>query len=371
MAICKRCIVDSTVKGFHKTEKGCNFCDEYFLREKKYNKTKKLSKSELNKLVEKIKKSSRNSKYDCIIGVSGGIDSSWTLVKAVEMGLKPLAVHMDNSWNSELCQNNIKNLIKTLGVDFITYVIEWDEYKALMNAFFEADVIDIELLYDNAFLSVDFSYCIKNKVKYMLSGENHATEGMPLPRDWNWFKLDAWNIRAIAKKYGNVKISSFPITGIRDFFYFRYFKRLNWISLLDYIGYDKNEALRILIEKYKYKPYPQKHWESLFTRFYQGYILPEKFKVDKRMFHLSNLILSNQITREEALKEFNKPAYPSKELLNNDINYFIRKMEWTRDKLDDYIKRIPVPHDQYKSSRKIFEVFTKKMSFLKNLFYKK
>ena len=146
---------------------------------------------------------------------------------------------------------------------------------------------------------------------------------------------------------------------------------MNWISLLDYIGYDKNEALRILIEKYKYKPYPQKHWESLFTRFYQGYILPEKFKVDKRMFHLSNLILSNQITREEALKEFNKPAYPSKELLNNDINYFIRKMEWTRDKLDDYIKRIPVPHDQYKSSRKIFEVFTKKMSFLKNLFYKK
>jgi len=268
---------------------------------------------------------------------------------------------MDNGWDSELAANNIKNLVERLGVDLYTHVIDWDEYRDLMQAFFDADVIDIELLYDNAMLAVNYQQANKYGIKYILAGTNTSTEGMRMPENWNWYKFDKKNIFSIAKR-NSVKIRTFPSIGTLEYIYYEFVKKIKWLSFLDYLpNYNKFVALKILQEKYSYKPYPYKHYESVFTRFYQGFILPEKFNVDKRKLHLSTLIISGQITKEEALEQMNgKYAYSNDKDLEEDIEYFLKKMRWTRKDLEDYLKRPEKPHDIYGSEKK-FKNFLKKI----------
>jgi N-acetyl sugar amidotransferase len=363
---CTRCLMDTTAKGIEFDAQGiCNYCKDFELR---LQNPKKRIDLHLNDLVKKIKHDGRNKPYDCIVGVSGGVDSSYTLVKVKELGLRPLAVHMDNGWDSELAANNIKNLVEGLGVDLYTHVIDWDEYRELMQAFFDADVIDVELLYDNAMLAVDYEQAGKYGIKYILAGNNTTTEGMKIPENWNWFKYDKKNIYKLAKTR-NIKINTFPAFGTADFLKFEYFKRIRWISFLDYLeDYNKFEALKILQEKYGYKPYPYKHYESIFTRFYQGYILPEKFNVDKRKVHLSTLIISGQLSKEEALKQMQgKYAYPSEKELKEDIDYFLKKMRWTKDDLDAYVRRPEKPHDVYGSEKGLFVTLLKIYRLLKRI----
>ena len=350
---CTRCLMDTTAEGITFDENGvCNYCRDFELV---LQKPKKRINVSLESLVEKIKQDGKKKPYDCIVGVSGGVDSSYTLVKVKELGLRPLAVHMDNGWDSELAANNIKNLVQGLGVDLYTHVIDWDEYRELMQAFFDADVIDIELLYDNAMLAVDYEQADKYGIKYILAGTNTSTEGMRMPKNWNWFKFDKKNIYKLAK-LRNVKIKTFPAFGTLDFVYHEFVKQNKWISFLDYLpNYDKFEALSILQKDFGYKPYPYKHYESIFTRFYQGFILPEKFHVDKRKVHLSTLILAGQLSKEEALKQMQgKYAYPSQKELDEDIQYFLKKMRWTREQLDAYLKRPEKPHTLYGSEIGLF-----------------
>lgn len=356
---CKRCLMDTSAKGIIFDENGiCNFCREF---EELLKQPKKKLNFSLNDLVEKIKKDGKGKPYDCIVGISGGVDSSYTLVKVKELGLKPLAVHMDNGWDSELAANNIKNLVQGLGVDLYTHVIDWDEYRDLMQAFFDADVIDIELLYDNAMLAVNYQQANKYGIKYILAGTNISTEGMKMPENWNWFKFDKKNIYALAKR-NHVKIKTFPSIGVLEYIYYEFIKKIKWISFLDYLqNYNKFEALNILENNYGYKPYPYKHYESIFTRFYQGYILIEKFGVDKRKLHLSTLIISGQISKEEALKQLeNKYAYPSEKELQEDVEYFLKKMKWSKEELENYLKRPEKPHDMYGSERWLWN-FLKQM----------
>ena len=343
---CKRCLMDETAEGIKFTEDGCNYCEE-FLRI--LNNPPKRVNLNLEELVQHIKEDGKGKPYDCVVGISGGVDSSYTLVKVRELGLRPLAVHMDNGWDSELAANNIKNLVENLGVDLYTHVIDWQEYKALMEAFFEADVIDIELLYDNAMLSVDYRLTNKYGLKYLIAGTNTSTEGMRLPPNWNWFKWDKKNIKSLAKR-GGVRLKTFPAIGTLDKIYYEYIKGIRWISFLDYLPeYNKFKALEILKENFGFKPYPYKHYESVFTRFYQGYILPVKFGVDKRKNHLSTLILSGQMDKETALEELNKIPYPTEEELVDDIQYFLKKMEWNEDKFMEYLQRPEKPHTLYGS----------------------
>jgi len=198
---CRRCVMDATAQNITFDADGvCNFCSEFTNRHQEVIHEKPEHKREkLIQLIEKIKKKGNGKPYDCVIGVSGGVDSSWVLVRAVELGLRPLAVHMDNGWNSELAQNNISNLVNKLGVDLYTHVINWNEYKKLMQCFFDSDVVDVELLYDNAMLSVNWHQARKKNIKYILAGTNLATEGMPMPKNWNWFKYDKKNIKNIAR----------------------------------------------------------------------------------------------------------------------------------------------------------------------------
>lgn len=349
--ICTRCVMDITAQDIIFDNKGhCNYCKNFLFKLK--NKKKK----DLNLLIQKIKSDNKNNQYDCIVGLSGGVDSSYTLVKVVEMGLKPLAVHMDNGWNSELAQNNIENLVKLLGVDLYTKVLDWEEYKVMMNSFFASDVIDIELLMDNAMYSVNYMTAKKENLKFILSGSNTSTEGMEMPKNMNWIKFDKKNIKEIIYKFGKNKIKDYPVIGLMDLVKYILWNKINWVYFLDYFDYEKKKATEYLVSKYNFKPYKYKHYESIFTRFYQGYILPQKFKIDKRTLHLSTLIITNQLTRENALKLLSKDPYESLEALNDDKEYFLKKMNWDENKLIEYLNRPPKSHMNYPNSKFLYDL---------------
>lgn len=355
--VCKRCVMDTSAPNIKFDTRGyCNFCT-YF--EDKINNIVFSPVNEREKkkddFVSKVKESGKGKKYDCIVGVSGGVDSSYVLHKAVSEGLRPLAVHMDNNWNSELAVNNIKNLVSALKVDLYTHVIDWPEYKKLMQGFFDADVIDVELLYDNAMLAVNYQQARKYGIKYILSGSNSATEGIPMPHGWNWYKWDKRNIKFLGKSAG-VKIKSFPSVSFVDYLFNRFAFGITWASFLDFYDYKKDEALNILEADYGYKRYPYKHYESVFTRFYQGFLLPEKFGVDKRKLHLSTLIMSNQISREAALKVLEGIPYDSIDGLARDKAFFLKKMGWTQTELQDYIARPPKSHADFPNDKQVWDL---------------
>jgi len=335
----------------------CNYCKDFETRlshvvfEDPATRLKRL-----DELVARVKADGLGKPYDCIIGVSGGVDSSWALVTAVKLGLRPLAVHMDNGWNSELAQNNIANLVRKLNVDLHTHVINWPEYRGLMQAFFEADVIDVELLYDNAMLAVNYEQARKYRLHHILSGSNSATEGMSMPSNWNWFKRDKKNILSIGRQFGGMRTRTFPAIGSIGQVYNQYVMSIKWVPFLDFMDYDKAKVLDELEAGYGYKRYPYKHYESVFTRFYQGYILPRKFGVDKRKLHLSSLIMSGQMSREAGLAVLEHEPYPDPKDQASDISYFLKKMNWSAADLEAYLARPAVPHDRYPSEKWLWDM---------------
>lgn len=349
LRVCTRCIMDESASNITFDDKGfCNYCTDFLAKQSKhiaFDDNERLRR--LNALVDRVKQEGKGKQYDCIVGLSGGVDSSWALVQALRLGLRPLAVHMDSGWNSELAQNNIENLVRGLKVDLYTHVIEWPEIRGLMEAFFKADVIDVEVLYDNAMLAVNYNLAAKYKLKYILAGTNIATEGVDIPSNWNWYKSDKKNIVGISKKFGGPKLKTFPSISTIDTAKFVAFNKIHWVSFLDYLNYRKFDALEVLKSEFGYKPYPHKHYESVFTRFYQGYILPYKFGVDKRKPHLSSLVMTGEMTRDEALKQASGIAYPSESEMESDRLYFIKKMGWTEEKFKDYMIRPEVKHDVY------------------------
>lgn len=323
---CERCVMDTSALDITFDVNGvCNYCTEFLERSAHLiNEDPVAKKARLDELVLRVKRSSRGKPYDCVVGVSGGVDSSWTLVQTVKLGLRPLAVHMDNGWNSELAQNNIANLVRSLGVDLYTHVIDWEEYRNLMQAFFDANVIDVELLYDNAMLAVNYQQASRYDIKFILAGTNQATEGMRMPKEWNWFKYDKRNIQALGRNVGT-RLKTFPSIGTLEYIYYEFLRKIKWTSFLDFVPYNKFEALDNLERDFGYKRYPFKHYESIFTRFYQGYLLPRKFNVDKRKLHLGTLVASGQMTRDDALIGLEGIPYPSLGALEEDVEYFLRK----------------------------------------------
>lgn len=350
--VCSRCLMDTTAEDIFFDKDGiCNYCTNFLKRQNKTVKDKK----KLDELILKIKNDGKNKEYDCIVGVSGGVDSSFSLIKACELGLRPLAVHLDNGWNSELAQNNISNLVRTCGVDLYTHVINWKEYRNLQKAFFMSNVLDVELLMDNAMLAVNYQQANKYGLKYILSGTNTSTEGFKIPGNWSWFKFDAKNIKSIGKKFQSQKLDTFPSFGTFDFIYYELIKKIEWVLFPDYLNFVKKDAIEELKNKTFYKPYPYKHYESIFTRFYQAYILPKKFGIDKRKLHLSNLIVSDQMSRSEAIRILQQPTYPSAEDEKKDKKYFLKKMKWSDQDLLNYISAPEISHLKYGSEKKLWE----------------
>ena len=355
MRECKRCLMDESTRLIDFDDDGnCNYCRDF------KNLTYQNLVNDKDNFIEKVKLDGIGKKYDCIVGVSGGVDSSYVLHLAVQNGLRPLAVHMDNTCNAEIAVSNISNLVRALNVDLYTHVIKWEEYKDLLLSFMSADVVDLEMLYDNAMWGVNIKLAKRFKIKYILSGSNSATEGFKIPKDWNWYKLDKRNILDIYKSGGGTKkLNSFPFASSFDYASYKFFNRGSWVSFLDYFDYKKDDALDLLREKYSYKPYPFKHYESVLTRFYQGYILPVKFGIDKRRLHFSNLILTEQMTRSDAAYKLSQLPYESEFLLKQDKKFFIKKLGITESQLKNYLSRPVKNHSLYKNESSVIKILKK------------
>lgn len=362
--ICSRCVMDETASNITFDAQGvCNFCSDFADHLTQLHSLQQDGRK-FDELVAAIKKSGKGKAYDCVVGVSGGVDSSYVLHLVVQAGLRPLAVHLDNGWNSELAVANINALVSKLSVDLFTHVIDWSENRDLQLSMFKAGVVDIELLMDNAMLALNYQTARRYRVRHIIAGTNRATEGIRMPKGWNHFKLDAVNIRAIQKRFGKARIRSHPLMGTVSYVLHRHLHRIDWVSLLDYVPYDKEAAIEELKQQYGYKPYPYKHYESVFTRYYQGFILPRKFGVDKRKVHLSTLVMSGQMTREEALADLQKPPYDPAQL-QSDQQLVLKKLGLDEAWLADYLEKPGFDHLEYPSEQPRWEYWLAQKSRLR------
>jgi len=296
-------------------------------------------------IVEKIKASGQGKPYDCITGVSGGVDSTYLALQAKKLGLRPLIVHFDNGWNSELSVMNIENIITRLDFDLHTMVVDWNEFKDIQLAYLKASVVDIEAITDHAIIGTLYKLAVQHGIKYILSGTNIVTEFV-LPSYWIWSKTDHVNIKAIHKTFGTVPLKTFPFFSNRLKHYYVRTKGIETISLLNYMPYEKATVKEVITNELGWRDYGGKHYESIFTRFYQGYILPTKFLIDKRKAHLSTLIFSGQITKEEALEELKNPIYDP-EQFRTDYEFVLKKFKLTEPEFQGIMAQPRKEHNEY------------------------
>jgi N-acetyl sugar amidotransferase len=346
--VCSRCVMDSSAAEIAFDAAGvCNFCREYAARLQAAHSGAADRAARRERFLQSIRDAGKGREYDCVVGVSGGVDSSYVLYLAVRNGLRPLAVHLDNGWNSELASHNIASLVTGLGVDLYTHVIDWSENRDLQLSFFRANVVDIELLMDNAMLALNYRQAARHGVKHILSGANLATEGLTMPAGWSNYKRDVRNIRAIHRRFGTLPIKTHPLLSTARHAWYEIVRGIRWHALLDYFDYNKFEALEILQREVGYKPYPYKHYESVFTRFYQAYILPRKFGFDKRRVHLSTLVVSGQMSRDEALRMLETPPYPDARQQEQDRVFVMKKLGFGEQEFERYMREPGVAHATY------------------------
>lgn len=358
--ICTRCVMDTTDPEIVFDEYGvCNHCKNAIQLLDRVEK----EKSEFENKINDIKKAGIGKKYDCIIGISGGVDSSYVIYYAKKLGLRPLAVHIDNGWDSELAVQNIRNLLEKMEIPLYTYVIDWQEFRDLQLAFLKASTPDSEIPTDHTIFAVLFMVAQKYHVKYVIEGRNITSESI-LPRKWSYGHMDWGYIKDIHKRFGTRPLKTFPYYSKLDWIYYTEVKKIESISILNYIDYDKEEAKNFLIDEYGWRDYGGKHYESFYTKFYQSYILPVKFGADKRKMHYSSLIISGQMTRDEALEKLKEPLYNEKEL-EKDIEYFCEKMEITREEFEGIMKNPPKYFWDYNSNEN--DMIARFMAFIKKI----
>ncbi|MGE0587561.1 MAG: N-acetyl sugar amidotransferase [Cyclobacteriaceae bacterium] len=351
---CVRCVLDNKddPQIIFDSSGICNYCLDYDLAEKQFVKSGETAKSELTALVSMIKKSGEGRRYDCVLGVSGGVDSSYLALIAKDLGLRVLAVHFDNGWNSELAVKNIESMLAKLGIDLFTFVVDWNEFRDLQLALLKASVVDIELATDHAMLAVLYQTALDQKIKYILSGHNVVSEQV-LPKHWYFDKRDHIHIRAINQRFGTIPLKTYPL--LNSWLKFSVvWNHIKSVTLLNYLDYNKEAVKKTLVDRLGWRDYGGKHYESVFTRFYQGYILPTKFGIDKRRAHLSNLICSKQLTRKEALKELEKPPY-SPDLFEVDYEFVLKKLNLSAHEFERLMQAQITRHEEYPIDSSIYD----------------
>jgi N-acetyl sugar amidotransferase len=287
--------------------------------------------------VRRIKRDAKEKPYDSILGLSGGVDSSYLALKIKEAGLRPLVVHVDAGWNSELAVANIEAIVRYCGFDLHTHVINWEDMRDLQLAYLRSGVANQDVPQDHAFFASLYNFAVSNGIRTVFSGGNTATEGI-FPKSWQGTAMDEINLRAIHRLFGKRKLKSYPtISFFKYYFYYPIIKGMRTVRPLNFMPYDKQAAIRELEETCGWRAYGRKHGESLFTKLFQNYIMPTKFGYDKRRPHLSSLIVAGQITREEALATLQEPLYSAVEL-EVDLNYFCKKLRISREELDEVLK---------------------------------
>ena len=354
--ICTNCVMDTTDSRITFDDRGvCDHCLNFYKNVQPNWHTDERGRAELAAIITGIKKSGKENDFDCLLGISGGVDSSYMLhIMVKDFGLHPLVFHVDGGWNSELSVNNIEVMIDKLGLDLYTEVIDWEEMKDFQLAFFKAGVSHIDIPQDHAFIATLYNFAYKYDIKYILNGGNISTECVRNPMEWLYYGTDMAQIRDIHGKFGTIPLKNYPLSSIlRHKFYLRYIKGIKVVKPLNYFPYIKKDAVKLLSETYGWKEYPQKHFESRFTKFCEGYWLPMKFGYDTRKVQYSSLILTKQMTREEALDRLKVPAY-NVETIEDEFKYIATKLDISEEELRSYMN---APNKTYKDYKNLESMF--------------
>jgi N-acetyl sugar amidotransferase len=323
--ICSRCIMDVSDTEITFDEQGhCNHCDRAISL--KTNKLPTYTEGEyrVDRIVSRIKEAGRGRAYDCIVGVSGGVDSTYAAYTVRKLGLRALAVHFDNGWNSELAVQNIERTLNCLEIPLHTHVVDWEEFRDLQLAFLRASVPDAELPTDHAIGALLHHMAARFGVRYIVSGTNVSTESI-LPLSWTYYVSDWKYVKGIHKQFGTRPLRTYPSSSLARYVWYILARRIHAVSILNSVPYDRNSAIEVLERELDWRNYGAKHHESIYTRFFQSYILPRKFNIDKRRAHYSSMIMSGQLAREEAISLMQEPVADEK-LLAEDRVYVIKKL---------------------------------------------
>lgn len=364
--ICKRCVMDTTDSKIRFDQEGvCDHCITFDTKVMPNWHTDEQGEKALMTIVDGIKAEGKGKDFDCIIGMSGGIDSSYLTYLAKEkMGLRPLVFHVDAGWNSQEAVNNIERIVDRLGLDLFTEVIDWEEMRDLQLAFFKAGVPHIDTPQDHAFFATMYNFAEKYNVRHILTGANYSTECVRNPIEWMYYQSDSVQLKDIHQKYGTRPLRNFPITSIlRHKIYLRYWRKIQVVTPLNYLPYHKADAMRLLQEKYGWQPYPQKHFESRFTRFYEGFWLPTKFGYDVRRVQYSSLILTDQMTRAEAIERLKQPPLDP-EIARQEFDYVATKIGITSEELRRYLEQPNRTYRDFKSQENVYKIGARVMRML-------
>ncbi len=356
--ICTRCVMDTSDPGITFDEQGyCNTCNAYVQARDVRGYRKGESEKELAKLVEKIKQDSKDKPYDVILGISGGVDSAYMAYLAHELQLRVLAVHVDTGWNNEIAVRNIEKMCKKLELELHTIVIDWPTMKELQRAYMLSGVANLDVPQDHVLMTAVMRFAKQYKINYVLNGNNLATEGASSPYSAQQTYMDFWHIKSIYRRHGRGKsLRKYPHL---SFLEARWkFPSITKIDILNYVPYSKTEAMRVLHEQFGWEYYGGKHFESIFTRYYQSVYQPCKFGYDKRRFHLSCLIMNGEMTREEALEELSRPPYPV-EMQKQDEKYILDKLEIDSETWERILSAPPTPNENYFSQEKVIRLAKK------------
>lgn len=354
--VCTNCVMDTTDPEIKFDENGrCDFCDNYYNSILPNWHTDEVGVKELRNIAGKIKKDGKGKKYDCIIGLSGGVDSSYlAYIAKVKLGLRPLMLSIDTGWNLNVANENVNKLIEVLDLDLETITVDWEEMKDLQVAFFKSQVPYQDTPQDHAIFAGLYNYAAKHGIKYVLTGGNYSTEGVKPPQEWTYLN-DIKMIKDIHKKYGKRQLKTFPLCGMFKYrIFYRYFKGVKVIHPLNMVHYNKDEVIDLLEEKIGWQQYANKHYENIFTRFFEGYWLPKKFGYDKRKTYFSSLILSGQMTREEALVKLAEQPY-DEEIAMQDLEYIVKKLGMNKEEFIELMNGPNKTFRDYKNSEKLLK----------------
>ena len=364
--ICTNCIMDTTAPDITFDDKGnCEYCQNYYDNILPNWHPDDHGWSELMAIVDKIKEEGKNKDYDCLMGISGGVDSSYMAYLAkVKLGLRPLIFHIDAGWNSQQAVNNIEKIIDKLGLDLHTEVINWEEMKDLQAAFFKAQVCHIDTPQDHAFVAALYNFAAKHGFKYILNGGNISSECVREPLEWHYHASDLRQIHDIHNQFGTRPLKSFPLANIFKYrIFYKYVKGIKVIKPLDFVPYEKEKAMEFLEKEFAWQRYPQKHYESRFTRFYEGYWMPAKFGYDIRRAHYSSLILTNQMKRDEALAKVAVKSIDD-ETAKADFEYVATKLGFTVEEFQRLMDGKNKSYRDYKNNMFFIDLGIRVMRFL-------
>jgi N-acetyl sugar amidotransferase len=364
--ICANCIMDTSDSNITFDARGwCDYCNNYYQNILPNWHPDEVGARELDKQVEEIKRAGKGRDYDCVIGLSGGVDSSYVTYLAKEkLGLRPLLLHVDAGWNSQQAVNNIEKLVDGLGLDLHTEVVDWLEMRDLQLAFFKAQVPHLDTPQDHAFFAGLYNFAAKHGVKYILTGANYSTECVREPLEWHYHASDLRQLKDIHRRFGTRPLKTFPLADIFTYkLYYRYLKGVRVVKPLNHVPYIKEEAMQMLVDRFGWQRYAHKHYESRFTRFYEGYWLPTKFGYDKRRAHFSSLILTRQMTRDEALQKIAQPAY-DEETIAHDFEYVATKLDIGVDTLRELMRGPNRSYHDYRNSMPMINAGTQVLRLL-------